>query len=1364
MARAAVIPGVAAATTSTISTNEQPATRTTRGRGRNAAQTETSKTEQQPAKRGRKPGKTATSATASTAQKKKQTAVVVSKGLDEEEEEEEEESTDDEIGLKPNNKTAAAAASTIVRRGRQARSASVQSEQEQHTDEDEGGEEDDDDDDELAQFGVMTKKTARPKAKTPTTSKKTKAEPATRPTRGRPKTVKDSEPAATTTTTTTTRKTRGRPPTKPDAGKKIYVATNSSFAKSKPVGEPAVRKKVTFADLAGSEDEESEKEKPTKTTAAKKPAKSAAGLKAKPVRKTAAGTTAGRGRPAKVQPAAKPLSPKKATQLAKISSSASSGDEDELASEKNIYSLVVRSPIKNQAPQHTGLSSPVKRINFTGSTTPSRPASRMENDENSVPGVQPASALRDPAAFLGSPARRPPPSASKESIKDTPRRGPLFASQLAAPNIAQAEAATPTRLSPLKVSPKKGANLGASFLGSPEKGLSTPFNAKLSLLKSPAKRIQSPFVFQKVTTALSNADEDVDMDGHATNKSSEHVDDSSDDELSFEIKPTRSAEESDDVFVDQPVQVVDEQQDMYVVDDNEQVEEVADYEIQHDGEDKENAEPELEEEEAVHVEESTEPQLHDNEVDENMQEEYLAMNVGQDADVFDQDLPVENDQIDDNIEHAQDDDRMEEDGDEAAPNPDIDQSENKVKVKAEQSEAELGVEHIEVHSETSETRQLSPTELEPAIDTLSIHSQEGNAPSDKAEDVMIHGEYEDNDQDETISEIPAPASPAVSLTRSTNSIRYVHPDEIDEPQSPNKTPTTFVPPSAPTPPTNPAHMHSLMFSYRDAQEDTSSVYDPSPVKRRSRVSTRESILPQTPSASASADLSFSPLAAQLSQWRASSPEKTQTDRPQRSIFSPVIPSQLKMKPKSPTKNRYSQIQTMRHSLAARHSLANSTSMDDNETDTVERQSGQNEEQPSQQVADAVPNESAQSKSSPTKPAESRPSMSITPIRVIRDANRTVHTVSKVPLKPEGDISPIKFPRKRARAMSFDMDLPIRASPNRVKLVPKSRVHPSLSPRKQRVPLGEIEPHCIEGPRPDPSVAAASLVKTPRANSKAEEQVLQGAVVFVDVHTTEGEDASGIFVELLTQMGAKCVKSWAWNGRSSQSPVDGTEPVASKVGITHVVYKDGGVRTMEKVRQARNLVKCVGVGWVLDCERENKWLDESRYNVDSTIIPRGGAKRRKSMQPRALANVNGSLLSSSTSSRPSRSSTEWEGTVENFKRMSPSPSTPPPAAGESFLNKIPEAPKTPTPGGGDSSYAFNFDFSAMSPATPYFLSQPSRLVQQTCPPKQTNQGLFSVSSSESQAPRGNRDLRAKLEAARRKSLAFKPRHESPLSQY
>ncbi|KAH8700218.1 hypothetical protein BGW36DRAFT_373663 [Talaromyces proteolyticus] len=1345
MARAAVIPGVAS--------TEPPPARATRGRGRTPQSEETTKTAE-PAKRGRKPGKTGTAAGSNIKQKK---AAVSKKDVFEDS------STDDEIRFDSSTSRLPAAAAKVraARPVRAATPTAMHSDQEQSDDE-----EIEDDDDELAQLEVTRKKAGRPKTKAAATkAEKTKSAGATatttKATRGRPKAVKSVEPVA-EPATTTTRKTRGRPAAaKPEVEKKIYVATastTSSFAKARPTGGPAIRKKVTFADLSGSENEASaEEQQPAngaRKAAAAGKAQSGSGLKAKPLRKTA-GTT-GRGRPPKSQSAAKPLSPKKATQLTK-SSSASSGDDDELAGEKTVYSLVVQSPIKNQV-QHTGLSSPVKRINFTGATaTPSRTASRVENDENSLPGVQPPSAIRD-AAFLGSPARRPP-SPSKESISHTPRRGHLFNTQFQAPSTAQLEASTPTRLSPLKLSPKKGPNLGVSFLGSPEKGLSTPFNAKLSLLQSPAKRIQSPFVFQKVGKS-STPNEDVDMDGNASNdyeatKSNREVEEFSDDEISMDTKLTLCADNYDDVFVEQPATTLNDQQDIAV----------ADYA---DGQDsREQASIETTESKSETTEESNETPV-DDEMDADdvvMDVEHEDIENNEGSGISGHIDPVEGGHIDQQVGHQQDCDEMEDDADAVIqPNPDSDEQEAEHETEVEVSEE---TEQVELDEHKLHEAPITASELE--TNHLANESLEKSATSsvtnDRAEDAVMYGEYEDEDQ--SVSEIKVPESPAMSHNMSTNSIPAFRPDEIDEVASVETTRniSDFVPPAAPSPPANPSQIHPLMFSYRDNRDDSTSEYDPSPIKRRSIFSYRESILPQTPSASET--LPFSPLAAQLSQWKASSPEKNKQhgDRPQSSIFSPVIPNQLRMKS---SKNRYSQIQTMRHSLAAKHSLANSTRMDDDETDTVERQSEPKEQEPDQATEtvshtqqEYENDDSRKAASDKEIPVQPLP-MSITPVRVNRDPHRTVHTVSKVPLRPEGEISPIKFPRKRARAKSIDIDLPIRASPHRVKLVPKGRLHPS-SPRKPLAELefdGEDEPKLVAT---YPTSTVVSPKKTPGPVSKAEEQVLRGAVVFVDVHTTEGEDASGIFVELLTQMGAKCVKSWSWNPRASQSPVDGVEPINnSKVGITHVVYKDGGVRTMEKVRQAGDLVKCVGVGWVLDCERENKWLDESCYNVDSTIIPRGGAKRRKSMQPRALANVNGSLMSSTSSNRYSRNSPEWEGTMENFRRMSPNT---PPSAGESFLSRISNGPpKTPTPDNSDGTYEFKFDFSAMSPATPYFLSQPSRLVQQTCPPKQINQGLFpSAPGSESKDNKISSSLRAKLEAARRKSLAFKPRLESPLSR-
>ncbi|OJK03934.1 hypothetical protein ASPACDRAFT_75452 [Aspergillus aculeatus ATCC 16872] len=419
----------------------------------------------------------------------------------------------------------------------------------------------------------------------------------------------------------------------------------------------------------------------------------------------------------------------------------------------------------------------------------------------------------------------------------------------------------------------------------------------------------------------------------------------------------------------------------------------------------------------------------------------------------------------------------------------------------------------------------------------------------------------------------------------------------------------------------------------------------------------------------------------------------------------------------------------------------------------------------------------------------------TPVKNRIPQMQTVHTVSKVPLKPEGQISPLKISRKRGLSLSGAS--PIRAS-TRIRtstFAPTQQTDPPLLPRKsprlQRVsmtrPVAPVtqpaEPkneRSTPAKRPPQSPSPTKSAKAPRRSmsAPAPKLALQGAVVYVDVHTTEGEDASGIFIELLQQMGARCIKNWCWNPRASLAPEEGLEPKEGKVGVTHVVFKDGSARTLEKVRHARGLVKCVGVGWVLDCERENKWLDETSYAVDSSIIPRGGAKRRKSMEPRALSNVNGTLVRA-TATAPAldrrRSGAISRDTMESFARDHSTPplssreeleqeesgstATPPEQIDYTVGHTEPDqrychTPQTP----GSSAYTFDMDAIGMSPATPFYLSQRTKLVQQTCPPKQTRQGLFTTPGPVREP---NQKLRSKLEAARRKSMAYKPRVGSPL---
>jgi hypothetical protein len=245
----------------------------------------------------------------------------------------------------------------------------------------------------------------------------------------------------------------------------------------------------------------------------------------------------------------------------------------------------------------------------------------------------------------------------------------------------------------------------------------------------------------------------------------------------------------------------------------------------------------------------------------------------------------------------------------------------------------------------------------------------------------------------------------------------------------------------------------------------------------------------------------------------------------------------------------------------------------------------------------------------------------TPVRPDLSRPRFANTVvSKVPLRPEGHMSPIKVNKKRSRSLS--------AGPGSAKrplldsgafLIPKSNTVISFSPERQdRSPaqsvaastpgqmsfavddFGDSTLDSIQIPHGSDEEIEDSIMSTIPSNVKSSKirstvatpagsplraigtGALHGAVVYVDVHTTEGADASGIFVDLLTQMGAKCVREWKWNPRAGLI-VDDVENMVTpaRIGITHVVYKDGGKRTLEKVRDANGEVCCVGVGWVLE---------------------------------------------------------------------------------------------------------------------------------------------------------------------------------------
>ncbi|KAH7493300.1 hypothetical protein FOMA001_g418 [Fusarium oxysporum f. sp. matthiolae] len=393
--------------------------------------------------------------------------------------------------------------------------------------------------------------------------------------------------------------------------------------------------------------------------------------------------------------------------------------------------------------------------------------------------------------------------------------------------------------------------------------------------------------------------------------------------------------------------------------------------------------------------------------------------------------------------------------------------------------------------------------------------------------------------------------------------------------------------------------------------------------------------------------------------------------------------------------------------------------------------------------------------------ENEAPVAMAPITPVRPVMKTFNTTTKVPLKPADDSSPSPL-KKRSFSAS-------RVAPKRPSGPTRSASVISYSATKGRksmpatiaeVPSAPSTPAPVTPSKSELWSSLGTPARTPRRD--VDPALLRGAVVFVDVYTSEGADASSIFVELLTQMGAKCMKSWSWNPNGS-----GNDVTSSKVGITHVVFKDGSKRTLEKVRESNGIVQCVGVSWVLDCERENDWVEESPYKIDTSNVPRGGARRRKSMEPKALANMNGTLVSSPTKggsrTAPStpinrRESTQWMYTpsdqgdedeeMEDFEYseaiLTPVPKTPAPEAIARYAANL--VPDTPSDDGDD-------DDMGDSPTK-------DALLMRTCPPKanpfrELGAGIISETKDD--------NVLMRLMAARRKSLQFAPKIGSPLAR-
>lgn len=208
-----------------------------------------------------------------------------------------------------------------------------------------------------------------------------------------------------------------------------------------------------------------------------------------------------------------------------------------------------------------------------------------------------------------------------------------------------------------------------------------------------------------------------------------------------------------------------------------------------------------------------------------------------------------------------------------------------------------------------------------------------------------------------------------------------------------------------------------------------------------------------------------------------------------------------------------------------------------------------------------------------------------------------------------------------------------------------------------------------------------------------------------------------------------------------------------------------------------------------CERTQSWLDEAPYGIDTSLVPRGGHRRRKSMEPRQLQRQNGNLTprpnrpaatprsvsASNANLSPSKTFLATPRTVGSIKmdrrkstiwERSPSSdggNNEDPDEEKLILSPVPATPAPET----ISMYAEHVLDGDSGEPTPYFLRN-EELVTKTAPAhrvaeREEGSGILGETSEERGNGTGGRVLMQRLLLARRKSLQFAPKVGSPLAR-
>lgn len=200
-----------------------------------------------------------------------------------------------------------------------------------------------------------------------------------------------------------------------------------------------------------------------------------------------------------------------------------------------------------------------------------------------------------------------------------------------------------------------------------------------------------------------------------------------------------------------------------------------------------------------------------------------------------------------------------------------------------------------------------------------------------------------------------------------------------------------------------------------------------------------------------------------------------------------------------------------------------------------------------------------------------------------------------------------------------------ATPNTTPSLAKPRKHtPSSKSARPRTP--QPPPRTpMKTPLKAPGATPAAYPMTPHPS-----QPLRSVTALVEIFTLDGSSASSPFITLLQRLGARTTKTWSER-------------------VTHVVFKDGSPATLQKVRLANKSTEegkkeifCVNSRWVTDCDKEGKKMDERSeeyaIDLDSPDVKSkaaGRSRRRKSMEPASLRNIDGNVVAADVAGTKSR---------------------------------------------------------------------------------------------------------------------------------